>query len=328
MIFGNRDFGNNHSWELVNPPSRSRPRRRKSLGTQQQQADLCFFPPLLLLASFAKHGADPIMSVLVLHAETGASLVVPHSADQSVASLQAALQEVAHVPSTHQILLFDGLKLEEDRALAEYGLPAPEPREQPVFLFSRRSLSRNAPPPERRDVPPQDLELPTAETMAPPRMRPAAAESASPLVRALLDYERHFCLNLAQARVIVTTGDARIAAASRCLSELAVQGAAQRAAVANLRGFAAQLSDKYSEFQQRYAEIVPQQSELVRTFESDVEALRAVQLDGAIWCGHGPGICLRACMHACVQCAALPRAPSRAVHTAPTHAVAYGHATL
>ena len=46
--------------------------------------------------------------------------------------------------------------------------------------------------------------------------RHLAAEKASPLVRALLAYERHFCLHLAQARVIAQYGDARISASSRC----------------------------------------------------------------------------------------------------------------
>ena len=44
---------------------------------------------------------------------------------------------------------------------------------------------------------------------------------------------------LAQARAISEVGGARLAASSQCIHEVAVQGAAQRAAVANLRSFAA-----------------------------------------------------------------------------------------
>ena len=76
-------------------------------------------------------------SVLVLHAETGATHRLALPQDASVGALTAAL--AALVPPAEQILLLsqqDGLKLENERALVEYGLPTDDPRERPVFLFS------------------------------------------------------------------------------------------------------------------------------------------------------------------------------------------------
>ena len=217
--------------------------------------------------------------VLVLHAESGSSHRLVLTQDVSVGFL--AQQLAGLVPPAEQILLLsqqDGLKLEDERSLGEYGLPALDARERPVFLFNRRSLSRSAPAPEKLPVAPLELNVPK-ELVHHPR---SGVEAASPLVRALLDYERHFCLHLLQARAISETGEQRLVTSRRLLEELVVQGAAERAAVANLRGFAAQLSQRYGEFQARYAELVPQQAELVRTFEGDVQALRDVVLDPAV----------------------------------------------
>ena len=84
-------------------------------------------------------------TVIVVHqAETGRTFHLPvggGAAEVSIGALQAALDPATGVPQAHQILILDGLKLEEDRALSEYDLPAAN---KPVFLFSRRSLSRNA----------------------------------------------------------------------------------------------------------------------------------------------------------------------------------------
>ena len=228
-------------------------------------------------SSFRSYRASARMSIILIqHAESGASLQLQLPPDASVGALSAAL--IPFVPAAQQILLLDGLKLEDERALGEYGLPVPDPRERPIFLFSRRSLSQSAPLPEKQPLAPLALETPT-ELATPPR---PGAEAASPLVRALLDYERHFCLHHTQARHIAATGRRRLDASERCLAELLVQGAAERVAVANLRDFAAQLTQRYTEFQARYAEIVPQQAELVRTFEGDVQALRDVALDPAV----------------------------------------------
>ena len=47
----------------------------------------------------------------------------------------------------------------------------------------------------------------------------SGVEAASPLVRALLDYERHFCLHLLQARAISETGDAVPSSSSTATSQ-------------------------------------------------------------------------------------------------------------
>jgi len=105
---------------------------------------------------------------------------------------------------------------------------------------------------------------------------------ASPLMRALLDYERRFRLHLLQATALCEGGRGRLDAARQLLDAQDVQAAALNAAVANLRGFAQQLSEKYASFQTRYAEVVPRQAELVRSFDADLEVLRSIRVQPAV----------------------------------------------
>ena len=220
----------------------------------------------------------PNPPIVIHHAETGRSFhLAVEASNSSVSTLSTALEPATGIPYAHQILLLDGMKLEEQRSLSEYGLPA---HGRPIFLFSRRSLSRNAPPPERQAVPPLELEVPTELT---PEQQPRpAALVVPPLVGALVDYERHFCLHLLQARTISEVGGARLAASSQCLHELTVQGAAQHVAAANLHSFAQQLADRYADFEQQCASLVPQQKALVASFEDDVAALRSIEVDEAV----------------------------------------------
>ena len=221
---------------------------------------------------------DAVMSVQVLQAETGKSFSVPvESAAASVGSLQTTLEPASGVPYAHQILILEGTKLDDTLTLGEYQLPS---HDRPVFLFSRRSLSRNASPPERQAIPPFELDVP-GELAPSQQPRPALAVS-SPLVKALFDYERNFCLHLVQARTISEVGGARVAASSQCMHELAVQGAAQRAAVMNLMSFANQLAERYAEFDANCKQVVQLQAELVHTFEEDIEALRTAEIDEAV----------------------------------------------
>ena len=82
-------------------------------------------------------------------------------------------------------------------------------------------------------------------------------------MRALLDYERNFYLHLAQARALHKGGLKRLQSSRECIAERVVMGAALRAALDNLRGFTRQLSHRYTEFQAKYDELIPLQSELV-----------------------------------------------------------------
>ena len=156
-------------------------------------------------------------TVLILSADSGSAIPLPASTDSSVRHLQMKLEAEVAMPSAQQILLLEGIKLEEDRALGEYGLPVADPRSRPVFLFGRRALSKTALPPERQPVHPLDIELAAELPAAQHRLISADMQAlldTSPLIHAL-DYERHF-LDHVHARAFVET--ARPASRQRALS--------------------------------------------------------------------------------------------------------------
>ena len=221
--------------------------------------------------------------VLIQQAETGSSHLLPLAEDDSVFALKEAIQGATGVPATYQILLLDGDKLEDKQTLAECMLPDVHAAARPVFLFDRRALSRSAEPPELADPTAPDVDVPESlPADSVPRPEVEQESIASPLVRALLDYERRFCLHLLQATALCDGGQGRLTAARQALVEQRVQAAALTAAVANLRGFAQQLSERYTDFQARYAEIVPRQAALARSFGTDLEVLRAIQVQPAV----------------------------------------------
>ena len=193
--------------------------------------------------------ADERSAVLVAQAETGRQFLVLAGGTDSVLALKTALVQEAAVDLSYQILLLAGDKLEDEHALAEYNLPASGAgvRGRPVFLFDRRSLSRSSPVPDPKPVEPADIVVP--EALGADAMAGRPADIPSPLVRALVDYECHFRLHLAQGAALLDGGQARLALSRQALDERGMQVAAVRAAVANLRGFSDQLSERYTSFQ-------------------------------------------------------------------------------
>lgn len=211
-------------------------------------------PPGGGLAAVAPGGAGPTGTValalpagtgqlLVAHAERGVAHLLPASPDDSVLGLKGAVELATGVEPNYQILLLEGERLENDASLGEYGLPPPAgPRSRPVYLFSRRSLNRATPLPEPPELAPDELPVPEALPDALAPRRPTSL--ASPLVRALVDYERHFALHLLQARALHEGGGARLAAARAALASRELQSRALGVAVLNLRLFASKLSDR------------------------------------------------------------------------------------
>jgi hypothetical protein len=226
--------------------------------------------------------AGAAQAVLVAQAETGLRRELPMAEHHSVHALKEAVQAATGVPTTYQILLLDGDKLEDEQTLAEYMLPNLHASARPVFLFDRRSLSRSATPPEEGRPAAPDVQVPEALPDDDLPRRVELQSIASPLMSALLDYERRFRLHLLQATTLCEGGSGRLEAARQLLVAQDVQAAALTAAVANLRGFAQQLSEKYASFQARYAEVVPRQAALVRSFDTDLEVLRSIRVQPAV----------------------------------------------
>ena len=179
--------------------------------------------------------AELAHTVLVAQAETGLRHGLPMAEHHSVHALKEAVQVATGVPTAYQILLVDGDKLEDEQTLAEYMLPNLHASARPVFLFDRRSLSRSATPPEEGRPAAPEVQVPEALPEDDLPRRVELQSIASPLMRALLDYERRFRLHLLQATALCEGGRGRLDAARQLLDAQEVQAAALNAAVANLR---------------------------------------------------------------------------------------------
>jgi hypothetical protein len=101
---------------------------------------------------------------------------------RSVEAVKYALAPASGVALEHQILLYDGEKLDDARALADYGLPhvsgarrPPAPRHRPRWMRAASDLARASPS--------EPTLSPTARPKPPPRSSPRAA-SPPPRARA------------------------------------------------------------------------------------------------------------------------------------------------
>ncbi|KAJ1637941.1 hypothetical protein T492DRAFT_262527 [Pavlovales sp. CCMP2436] len=113
---------------------------------------------------------------LVVHqAETGLTYLLAPEAITSVEAIKYALAPASGVALEHQILLYDGEKLDDARALADYGLPH---EGNAVYMFNRALLARDAQPPLALELSPGEIQVPTPPELPAVRLR----KGASPLV--------------------------------------------------------------------------------------------------------------------------------------------------
>ncbi|KAG8466829.1 hypothetical protein KFE25_008208 [Diacronema lutheri] len=216
-------------------------------------------------------GAGGLPPLVVHQAETGLTYLLTPESSTSVEAVKYALAPASGVALEHQILLYDGEKLDDSRPLADYGLPH---EGNAIFMFNRAMLARDAQPPSAVQPNPAELRLEAAPELPAAQLR----KGASPLVSALLDYRTQFHAHLCAARAHRDFGEARLADVARHLSLARVQHAALRAALANLRAFASQLAERYARFKERFHEELQHKQSLVDSFEADIGRLRAIRL--------------------------------------------------
>ena len=75
-----------------------------------------------------------------------------------------------------------------------------------IFVFNRRLLSRNAPPPEPVRLEPREIPLPLSAAQVQTN-REGVLDSSSPLLLAIADYERQFMFHLCVAEAGVRGDD-------------------------------------------------------------------------------------------------------------------------
>lgn len=130
----------------------------------------------------------------------------------SVHALQNALEKCAHIAVRDQILLYGPpFKRLDTRG------PVARAHSKSVFVFNRKFLSSTAQMPDVVVNVPGEITIPTAADMV-NRTLPLS-DTAPPLLRALVDYERSFLLHSSVAEAFQCGSDRQLLACRRCLDE-------------------------------------------------------------------------------------------------------------
>ncbi|KAK9846399.1 hypothetical protein WJX81_003004 [Elliptochloris bilobata] len=222
--------------------------------------------------------------MIVYSAHDGRSYDLPVDASTRVEAVQHALATLTDIAAAEQILIVNGTPLDARQPLSAYRLPhAPGGGDDPatdVFLYSKAHLRASGVPLQPEALPP--LEVPEAPAPDAALHAPHALDAAaSPLVRALPQYERGFRDHLAEADALASAGRQRLASAVRLANEMEVQARAIEAARSNVETHYAYICAQVEEFQRRYAAQRGTHSEVLARFERDMAALAAAELPRA-----------------------------------------------
>ncbi|KAF4041156.1 Autophagy-related protein 11 [Phytophthora infestans] len=226
-----------------------------------------------------EHKARGDVVVRVGDATTGTvHAVALASANVVVEELREELERLSGVPAADQILLGGPpfARLDPRRAVEYYGLPT---EDKEVFLYDRRLLSQEAatPPPTSAALSPVYVELPS-QPVASSEGSKMLSESSHPMMRALVEYEGYFQLQVSQSEALESGTRANITVSERGAQELQVQERAIAAAVANLDLFKTSMMKHFAPFWADFQATSDKHERLLSQFDSYLEALATVDL--------------------------------------------------
>lgn len=108
------------------------------------------------------------------------------------------------------------------------------------------------------------------------------SESASPLLRALAEYESHFQLQVSQSDVLQRGALANIQNSEQCAQELCVQAEAIGAAISNLDLFKTSMMKHFAPFWDDFHAASERHARLLKGFEEYLARLSTVKLHAAL----------------------------------------------
>ncbi|KXZ49649.1 hypothetical protein GPECTOR_20g506 [Gonium pectorale] len=221
--------------------------------------------------------------ILVLVAHSGRTLQLDVQPSTRVDAVQHALVQFTGIPVADQIAMYQGARLDATKLLGAYRLPVDPSvaalEDHPVFLYCRSYLKPGAALPPQEALPPLTVQVPPLAEVA---LAHPLHSAASPLVRALPDYERHFQHHLATTRAYWEVAQARLQRCRQLLSEQEVQARAADAARANVEAHYGHILNSFNTFVEKYRAQAAAHAQLLATFPSDMAALEAVELHPAL----------------------------------------------
>ncbi|KAI9914937.1 hypothetical protein PsorP6_008291 [Peronosclerospora sorghi] len=243
--------------------------------------------------------------VCVGDASTGAMHTVAlASANLVVDELREELERLSGVPIADQILLCGPpfARLDPRRAVEYYGIPSVRSlldrsckiessydflrvvqEDKQVFLYDRRLLSQETAtsPIKTTALAPVHVDLPL-QPVASSEGSKMLSESSHPMMRALVEYEGYFQLQVSQCEALERGTRANISATERATQELQVQEQAIAAATANLDLFKTSMMKHFAPFWADFQDTSDKHDRLLNQFDSYLEALATVKLHPAL----------------------------------------------
>lgn len=211
--------------------------------------------------------------LLVHIAENGHSFELDCEETTLVEGVMRLIQSVSGISLSDQLVLCLDLKLEPQRPLSAYKLPADD---REVFIYNKARLQSNSPPP-----PPEQIEV--NEFLDP--QSPSSSHDPHPLddaldpaLKALPSYERQFRYHYHKGNVIYTRTQMKYEACERLLRELKVQERAVEVATGNLDQYYKIISQNCREFLKRFSQQHRMHSDLLANFGRDLEKLRSIKI--------------------------------------------------
>ncbi|KAL5547588.1 hypothetical protein UlMin_002819 [Ulmus minor] len=215
--------------------------------------------------------------LLVHIAENGHSFELECDDTTLVEAVMRVIESVSGINLCDQLVLCLDLKLEPQRPLSAYKLPA-EDRE--VFIFNKARLLSNSPLPAPEQVDFIDIAEPQSPSSS---HNPHPLDDATdPALKALPSYERQFRYHCQKGHAIYSRTQIKYEFCEKLLRELKVQERALEVARGNLDQYYKMINQNYREFMKRYSHQHRVHSDLLTNFGRDLDKLRLIKLHPAL----------------------------------------------
>ncbi|XP_022946194.1 autophagy-related protein 11-like isoform X1 [Cucurbita moschata] len=215
--------------------------------------------------------------LLVHVSENGHSFQLDCHEGMLVEDVMRLIESVTGINYNDQFILSLDVRLESQRPLLAYKLPADD---REVFLFDRSRLQSNSPPPPPEQIDILDIvDLPSPSSSQDSHPLDGASD---PALKALPSYEREFRYHYHKAHAIYSNTVMKFDYCERLLREQKVQERALEVARGNLDQYYKMINQNYTDFMKRYSQQHRVHSDLLMNLGRDIEKLRSVKLHPAL----------------------------------------------
>lgn len=211
---------------------------------------------------------------LLIHiAENGHSFELDCDETTPVEDVMRFIESVTGINLSDQLVLCLDMKLEPQRPLSAYKLPA---HDREVFIFNKARLQSNSPPPQPEQVDILDIAEPQSPSSS--HNSHPLDDAPDPALKALPSYERQFRYHYHRGHTIYSRTQAKYENCERLLREQKVQERAVEVARGNLDQYYKLINQNCREFMKRYSQQNRIHSDLLANFARDIEKLRSIKL--------------------------------------------------